>query len=456
MPHVLFAAPSIGSFHLHDRLAELAMRRGHRISILSALPQERAFWATQGLPVRELARAARLSEDPALPLRELAEIDCRLAGHVAADERAWLAAVRRLRTQAAGVLHAFEHDPPDVVLVHEGRTGLHRLIHFAARRLGIGVLHLGEGLLPGTLLCDDSGIDGDSSAFRRAAVDYRSMLADRAFLHAALTSWLGGSTAPAALRRPPTPPSLGSRLDAALRAGLRAGFRHGVPAAQAAWRAWRAAIPSPPAPTRTTVGLPPMYVVALLQRDDSPRVRLDAPAGLDGLSLLRATTAAAAQHGHRAEVVGLLAEPHDPHVALEFARRGFRVESVDAAPAALATAMAVVTINHPLAGAALLHGTPVVHLGRALYGVPGVAVAGRLETLAATLARALTEERPTLRERFLTRVLQREHIWCSAQRPDRNGLNGIMLRLERAAKHPTGSSPLAYRAGPSWPLAAAH
>ena len=35
MGHVLFAAPSIESFHLHERLARSLQRRGHRVTILA-------------------------------------------------------------------------------------------------------------------------------------------------------------------------------------------------------------------------------------------------------------------------------------------------------------------------------------------------------------------------------------------------------------------------------------
>ena len=80
------------------------------------------------------------------------------------------------------------------------------------------------------------------------------------------------------------------------------------------------------------------------------------------------------------------------------------------------------------------YGTPVVHLGRAIYGIPGVAVAARASDLADALRAAIADERPSLRERFLTKILRRDHIWCASQSPDRNGLNGLMQRVERMAK----------------------
>ena len=98
----------------------------------------------------------------------------------------------------------------------------------------------------------------------------------------------------------------------------------------------------------------------------------------------------------------------------------------------------------------------MVHLGRAIYGIPGVAVASTLSTLRDGLAAALTLDRPTLRDRFLTRVLRRDHVWCAAESPDRNGLLGLMQTIERVLREraPHGGK-IVYRAGPAWPLAAA-
>ncbi|MEZ5964480.1 MAG: hypothetical protein R3F56_11590 [Planctomycetota bacterium] len=447
MPHVLFVAPSLGSFHLHDRLAELAMRRGHRVSVLAEAPEEQAFWAAQGFTVRPLRRIARLADDPALPLRELAEIDCALAGRPTDHERAWLRALRRLRHLAPGVLQTLERDPPDAVLVHDGRSGLHRLVHFVARRAGVGVLHLGQGLLPATLACDGDGCDGDASLCRRSAGDYRSARGDRPFLQATLSSWFGSSLAPASLRRTPMAPSAASRLTAALRTAWCDGARAGA----SAWHAWRAALPLPSVPVRAPLPLPTLYLAVLLQPDNSARVRLDAPPGLDALTVLRAARDALSRCSPSAHVVGVAADVRQRRALAE---HGFRIEPEEAAPTILAGALAALTINHPLAGGALLQGTPVVHLGRAPYGVPGVARLAKLEELNPALVDALEHDRPSLRERFLTRILKRDHVWCSAQRPDRNGLNGIMLRLEHLAGA-RGGNPIAYHPGPAWPLAAA-
>src|SRR5690606_14125385 len=121
----------------------------------------------------------------------------------------------------------------------------------------------------------------------------------------------------------------------------------------------------------------------------------------------------------------------------------------------LATAAAVITVNHPLAGAALLLGRPVVHLGRAVWGVSGVATPSTLGALPEALARALRDERPSLRDRCLTRLLRQDHVWCDRDAPDRNGLLGLLQRIERACGHHAGRGDrVVYRPGPAWPLGA--
>ena len=111
------------------------------------------------------------------------------------------------------------------------------------------------------------------------------------------------------------------------------------------------------------------------------------------------------------------------------------------------------TINSPQAGVALLADTPVLHFGRALYGTPGVAFATEPGHLAATLRIAMRDDQPELRRRFLSTVLQRSHLWCSADGPDHNGINGWILRIEdELAQKMTYGADLRYRAGPAWPL----
>lgn len=466
MPHILFAAPSLGSFHLHDRLADLAMRRGHRITILVALPEDEAFWRAQGLPTRRVCPAGQPLVDPALPWRELAAQDARLHGTVRTSEARQARSIRGLELLAAGVQRELARDRPDVVLVHAGRSALHRLVYTLAQRVGTPTLHVGDGFLPGTLLCDLHGVDGDSSLCTRTAVDYRGTRADPALLRAAHAAWLGGAVAPAALRRPPVAPPWPDRLAAAVATGLRSGPRR----ARAAWNAWRAAerctvheparhAPSPadadrPMAVSGSTHLPTPLLAVLLQPDACPRVRLDAPAGSSALAAMQATQAAATRLDPRPVVVGVLPDVPIPRELRLLAQHGHRVVPHSMAAAATAIAVAVVTINHPHAGGALLHGTPVVHFGRAGYAIPGVAVATSAADLPRALASALASERPALRERFLTRVLARNHVWCAADAPDPNGLRGLLLRLELLAGEKTVSAGrIAYRPGPAWPLA---
>jgi hypothetical protein len=135
-----------------------------------------------------------------------------------------------------------------------------------------------------------------------------------------------------------------------------------------------------------------------------------------------------------------------PGVAFEFAT---------AAPDAAAAAAAVVTVNHPLGIAAALTGTPLVHLGRALYGLPGVAVRGSTDNLVEDLRFAFVDDQPELRERFLTWLLAHGHIWCSPDFPDHNGITGMVMEIETRMqeRNPAGLR-LRYRTGPAWPLAA--
>ena len=57
-------------------------------------------------------------------------------------------------------------------------------------------------------------------------------------------------------------------------------------------------------------------------------------------------------------------------------------------------------MNHPLASVALLAGTPVVHTGSALYGLPGVATRAATGELASALPAALARDFPALRQRL--------------------------------------------------------
>ena len=133
------------------------------------------------------------------------------------------------------------------------------------------------------------------------------------------------------------------------------------------------------------------------------------------------------------------------------------VHFVPESAGALAVSMgaAVVTINHPLGLAAILSGTPVLHMAQTPYGIPGVATRTDGPQLADDLRTALTDEdQPTLRRRFLTRILKEHHIWCAPNAPDSNGVAGLVRWIETAIDSPKlQGRPTRYRPGPVWPLA---
>src|SRR5262249_16044937 len=137
-------------------------------------------------------------------------------------------------------------------------------------------------------------------------------------------------------------------------------------------------------------------------------------------------------------------------------------EAAQVVPAAHAievasTAAAVVSVNPPLGIGALLAGPPVLHFGRTCYGVPGVDARTTLDTLSGDLRLALDSESRGLRERFLFRTLGRDHVWCSADFPDQNGLRGLVLASEVALEEQgQQGADLSYRPGPTWPLAHNH
>lgn len=449
MPHLLFAAPAISGFHLHDRLAELAMRRGHRVTVLTLDAAHEAFWHAQGLTVRRLDRHTPGRIDGGIPLAELAESDCRLAGTPQPGALTLARARRRLHRAAGHGIGLLTQDPPDLIVFHDQRSGVHRLLHFLARRAGIATLHLGEGLLPGTLHWDTEGCDGDAALLRRSAHDYRGVQVDTALLEAATAALHAGPNATLALRAPASP-SFTERLGATL------GTLWGMPSGDgAALQAWLQLSSQNPTPRMVIPGFAPSgpFVALLLQRRRSPRRRLDGPIDLDDATLLRTAHAAVSALDPQLQLVVVAARDDS---AATWADHGLganlRVVDHTALRSVTALAQAVVTINHPHAGVALLHGTPVVHLGRALYGIPGVGQHTELGRLEEALRTALLRERPALRERFLSRMLQRDHVWCASNAPDRNGLHGVLQIIERTCGASAGAPALHYRAGPCWPL----
>ncbi|MBK8095718.1 MAG: hypothetical protein IPK26_01340 [Planctomycetes bacterium] len=446
----MFAAPGIRRFHLHERVARELTARGHRVTLVTVDPVAATFWSAQGLSTLRVAPATPAAHR--YPTRELAANDCLLQG-VPADGRALDRATARLDHLLPMVLRCFDDDPPDLLFGHVQRTGVHRLLQYVARECGCRTAWTGDGLLPHTLQADDEGVDGDAALVRRVALDYRDVRADERLLAAALAAVLGRTTPAPLTRKPIATPRWRARLHDSL--GLLLG---GQPErAIRAWFAWRLAL-AEPAPRARNFELPAgPFVTVLLQREDEAAVRLDCGVPPSASALVAATRNAAIRIDPAMRVVAVL--PAGGVLADELRRlrrlAGVQLEVATAAPDAAAAATAVITINHPAATTALLAGTPVLHLGRALFAMPGVTHKTMLDDLATTLRSAITADgQPELRARFLTAVLGHDHIWCSPDQPDHNGLSGLVLAIETALQQrsPNGTR-LRYRAGPTWPLA---
>lgn len=454
MTLVLAAAPGIDRFQLVDRLLRELGSRGLRSEVLCFDAADREFWTAQGHATSFADPRLRADGDARMlraPFAEFAAIDCRLSG-LEPHGPALRKAEERLRRIAPAVFTRFDADRPDLVLFHGRRTGAHALAQFAAREAGVSVQWTGDGILPGTMQIDAVGIDGDSSSSRRAARDYRDASVDDALLRAALASVAGQSLPLPLPRAAIRTPSLFARVVAAWRGrneGTAPGFMAGV-------RAWRAAAPQPEHPART-VDLPRApFVTVLLQRHDDPRLLLDAEDAPSPSELVRAAKRAAAFLDRSAEVVAVL-----PREGLDdrdlWPLRDMddvRLELSHATAAACMAAIAVVTVNAPLAGIALVADTPVLHVGRAIYGTPGVAFATTLDDLVPTLRTSARDDGRILRRRCLSRLLADGHLWCSPDQPDHNGISGWILQIQRAIakKSPYGAD-LPYRTGPVWPLA---
>lgn len=450
MSHIVFAAPGVDRFHLIERLTRELQSRGHRATVLCIDAAEFEFWSAQGMAATRIAPG---HPDPMrVPVRELAELECRRRRRIPAG-RPLAAVEHQLACLVPGLLRFFETDSPDLVVLHQRRTGVHALIQFLARECGSRAFWTGSGLLPHTIQIDDEGLDGDARAGRRSAWDFRALNTDPPFLDAALAAIVGRNVPPALSRRALQVPPLWPRLRAAWtsrRERTNGGFL-------ASFDTWRRAIP--PAPVaRGNFDLPSKpFVAVLLQREDDARLCLDAAAPPAPAVLVAAAQRAARALDPAMPVVAIL--PRGGLLARDFPglRRlpGVTLETADAAIDACVAAAAVVTINDPLAAVALLADTPVVHLGRALYGVPGVATRGSADTLELDLANAIADEQTELRKRFLTWLFAHGHVWCSVEAPDHNGLCGVLLQIERRLARPTPTSGhLQYRAGPAWPLAA--
>lgn len=454
MTLVLAAAPGIGRFHLLDRLFRGLESRGIRSEVLCLDAADRVFWAAQGRSTSFADPRPAVTEDARMrraPFSEFAAVECRRLGQEP-NGTALRAAEERLRRIAPAVFERFDRDRPDVVLFHERRTGAHALVQFAAREAGVPVQWTGDGILPGTMQVDSVGIDGDSPSSRRAAWDYRDGPVDDTLLRAAIASVAGKSLPMPLPRTKVRAPSLLARATAACRGrdeGTAPGFLGGL-------FAWRAAAPSQPHAAQS-IELPNApFVAVLLQRSDDPRLRLDAEDAPSPLQLVRAARRAAAFLDPRAEVVAVLPQEGLDQRELAPLRDldDVRLELSHSTAATCMAAIAVVTVNAPLAGIALLADTPVLHVGRAIYGTPGVALATSLDDLAPTLRASAREQGRALRRRCLTRLLAEGHLWCEPDDPDHNGVSGWILQIQRAVekRSPYGAD-LAYRVGPVWPLA---
>jgi hypothetical protein len=451
MGHILFGLPEIEHFHLHSRVARRLTGREHRVTVMTGDPVSFEFFCYQGLACEDVPPEP-LPDDHLVPIQEFAAIDCRLAGWRDPNPRQMRRAVRRLERRVTGLVRLFERDRPDLVLMYEGRTGLHRLLHFVAAQYGSKVLHIGAGLLPMTLQVDSAGVDGDATYAGAAVQDYRRAPIDDEFLAAATAAWLGRALPPPLARLGVVAPPLHRRVLAAIHACGRFEWRRGVDGVRAWQRAHQIHWPVPGREFDLPRG---PFVALLLQDRDDPRIRLDASGFVNADHLVRSTWQALQRVDPGAHLAVVRAEggtsQPDPTGWPD------QVHFVPAGAGALAVAMAmaVVTVNHPLGLAGILSGTPVLHTARSPYGVPGVAFRTDGSNIADDLARALTEEPlPTLRRRFLTKILKDHHIWCPPTAPDSNGVAGVVRRIESAIDCPkTKSRPLRYRAGPVWPLA---
>lgn len=356
------------------------------------------------------------------------------------------------------ILHWLERERPDLVLLHEERSTATACIQFAARTVGSRVLWTGPGLLPHTMQVDLRGLDAEAQSRRWTAKDYRVVAPDRALLDASLAHAMAGGE-PFALPRPEVRvPLLGRRLADAVSYAVRGQFSR----AAHAMTAWRDPFENDgPAGTRTpNIAMNPKSVCVLLQDPEDPRVVHDASEPPDPRTLIQCAIAAADAIDPDAAVVAVLPSRVTEAQMGLYQLAGEQVDRVRLVPlagaaAVAATALVTVTINHPMAAVSLLAGTPVVHLGRALYGLDGVTTHARCDELPDAVVRALQNDRPALRRRFLTFLLQHGHVWCSQSAPNHNGMLGLVQAVEDALASDAESNTraLPYRPGPTWPLA---
>ncbi len=450
MGHVLCGLPDIEHFHLHSRLWRKMQSRQHQCSVLCADPVTQDFYQTQGMKTWDLKPEPPLAHSA--PLAEFARRDCLLAGLRRPSKGQVRRAERRLQRLMRPLVRLLEEQPPDLCYIHQGRSGKHRLLHYLARQYGIPTLHTGAGLLPNTMQWDGTGIDGDASFASHGSRQYRQQQADGDFLSATLAAWLARSYPPPLARISTRLPSMGQQMLTM----LRCLWRQQGPQAWSALHAWTRAHPVNYPRLDDQPLLPDLpFLCVLLQDPSATRRLLDAPA-VDNLQLIRTCHQALSELDPGAYVVVVLPELGLAKKAIHRLQQehgNLIFLSASAAATAVSTAMAVVTVNHPLGLAAILSGTPVIHLGQSPYGIPGISQQSHLQQLSQDLPQALTASPSNIRERFLTRMLRQQHLWCSPLAPDSNGLAGLVQRLEREMQAPA-SQPLKYRPGPVWPLAA--
>ncbi len=441
MGHIVFAAPDIRRFHLHERLRRELIRRGHRVSILCTERDRATFWQAQA------SDAALLSPDRRTAAASDAELTATLEG-MGMRER------RRAAQRTLGAARRWlERERPDLLLFGGERSPAHAALQFAARTVGCAVLWVGDGLLPHTMQVDARGVDGDASCRRWRPADYRVVTPDEAFLQASLAHAL-------AMAEPTSLPRADIHVPLASRRLLDAGAYALQGRLRRCWRAlagWQQALPQPTlgAATPLEVSARPPYVAVLLQAARDPRLQFDAGVAPTPEQLLRAARRAADAVG--AGLVAVLPPGRSGRRMRALARRvpGTDVLESRLGPVVAATAAAVVTVNHPLAAVALLAGTPVVNTGRALSDLPGVTTTATRAAVPAAGPAACRRGRPALRRRFLTWQLRYGHLWCSPSSPNHNGVLGLAQAVERSLERgaDTPDERPRYRPGPTWPLA---
>lgn len=398
MGHIVLIEPRLDRFHLHDRLHRALRERGHRVVLACCAPEVHAFWRHQQGAADVVDAAMRL---PAL-------------------------------LDAAA----------DLVILHGPCGGAAAGAAASARQAGAQTLWIGDGLLPHTLQIDAQGLDDAASWTRRQAAEFEVVPVDETLLQTSLAHALADAEPVALPRAPVRPPPRSVRLRDALRA-----WRRGPAGMLAAWSAWRAALPPPPARGNAPpIDLPPRpFVAVLLQAAGDPRLQAtDAP--MPPQRLVAAT--AEAVHGLAPEAAILVVLP--PGAAPRHTFASLPAVPASAAAMAAATAVAVVTVNHPAACVALLAGTPVVLTGRSALGVPGIAAPTPPARLATALRTVLASETAPHRRQFLSWLLRHGHVWCSPTAPDHNGIQGLVQAIEHRLSPSTPR--VRYRTGPAWPL----